>query len=260
LETAAARNHRKRGSLRHPRSRKVALSRKSLHDQVAEQLRDMIVRGDLRQGEKVPVAELAKELGVSLTPLREALKVLAEDQLIELTPNRGARVLSFTPEEAEKLFEVIAVLEGAAAELAAVHMTTSQLAELEEMHAQMRLHYERHERTLYFDLNSKIHKSIVEFANNEVLTRTHTKLNVRASRGRYIAIIDAGRWSEAMAEHEAVMEAFRNHDPATAMSVWRMHLKRSGEVTCDVLRRRIAGELDAEFQPVTDSGGPQSGV
>jgi DNA-binding GntR family transcriptional regulator len=91
----------------------------------------------------------------------------------------------------------------------------------------------------------------VEFADNEVLARTHTKLIVRANRGRYIAIIDAERWREAMAEHEAVMEAFRNRDPVAAMSIWRMHLKRTGEVTCEVLRRRIAGELDADFRPVT---------
>lgn len=251
METIREKTGRRRTALRQPRQRKTPISRQSLHHQVAERLRDMIVHGDLREGEKIHVATLAEDLGVSLTPLREALKVLAEEQLVELTLNRGARVLPFTPEEVENLFEVIAVLEGVAAEYAAHRMTAEQLAELEEMHAQMRVHYDQHERAPYFDLNSQIHRTIVEFADNEVLARTHTKLIVRANRGRYIAIIDAERWREAMAEHEAVMEAFRNRDPVAAMSIWRMHLKRTGEVTCEVLRRRIAGELDANFLPVT---------
>ncbi len=231
------------------RRRKRLLSRSSLHQQVAEHLRDMIVHDDLPPGEKVPVAALATRLGVSLTPLREALKVLAEEQLVELTPNRGARVLAFTAEEATELFEVIAVLEALAAEQAATGMTEAQREELESLHAKMREHFERREKDAYFALNNRIHELIVRNSGNEVLIGTHAKLLVRARRGRYLAIIDPDRWQEAMQEHEAVMAAFRARDAARAMAVWRVHLQRSGEVVSEVLRRQHEQETGSDPQP-----------
>ena len=117
-----------RHSPRLTKRRKRVLTRQPLHHQVADELRDMIVHGELAEGAKVPVTELARTLGVSFTPLREALKVLAEDNLVELLPNRGARVKMHTVEEAGQLFEVIAELEALAAELAARKMTDDELA------------------------------------------------------------------------------------------------------------------------------------
>ncbi|HSF93960.1 MAG TPA: GntR family transcriptional regulator [Thermohalobaculum sp.] len=220
------------------RPRKTVLSRQSLHHLVADQLRDMIIHDELAEGQKVPVSELAEDLGVSLTPMREALKVLAEENLVEILPNRGARVKVHTVNDARQLFEVIAGLEALAAELAANRMTEAQMAELEKLHAEMRGFYESRQRTEYFDLNSRIHQAVIDFAGNDVLSATHTKLSVRANRGRYIAIADPDRWRQAMDEHEALMQAFRDGDADTARRVWRAHLQHTGEATCEVLRQR----------------------
>ena len=233
--------------------RKRTISRQSLHGQVAERLRDMVVHGELPPGEKVPVAALSQTLGVSLTPLREALKVLAEEGLVELTPNRGARVIPYTVEEAEAVFEVIAGLEGLAAELAASRMSDENLTNLEEAHKQMRSYFEEGERDLYFEINSNIHETIVRYSSNYILINTHAKLMVRANRGRYIAIIDPERWREAIAEHDAVMEAFRARDAERAGRVWRVHLLRSGQAVQKALRRQSAGEIGADFKSLTDS-------
>lgn len=235
------------------RRRKTRITRQSLHNRVGSRLRDMIIHGELAPGEKVPVAMLSRTLDVSLTPLREALKVLAEEGLVELTPNRGARVLSYTPEEATALFEVIAGLESLAAELAAERMTADQLARLEAMHVAMRDHYENREKDPYFDLNNRIHEAIVAYTGNDILVATHAKLMIRARRGRYIAIVDPNRWREAMAEHEAVMSAFAARDSEQARMVWRLHLQHSGEVVSSVLKRQRDGELGADFRTLAAS-------
>lgn len=239
-------------SLKLPGQRKAPISRDPLHIQVANRLRDMIVHGDLKPGEKVPFAALAADLGVSLTPLREACKVLAEDGLVEQTPNRGVRILPYTAAEATALFEVIAELESLAARLAALRMSDDDLANLEALHEQMRGEYESRSKDTYFDINSRIHRTIVALSGNAVLIGTHTKLMVRANRGRYIAIVNEDRWSEAMEEHEAVMDAFRRRDSEAAHSIWRTHLARSGEAVSAVLEQYDAGELDDAFQPSAD--------
>jgi len=206
----------------------LTIRRRSLHGSVADHLRAMIVQGELAPGQKVPMDALARSLGVSITPLREALKVLAEEQLVALTPNRGARVLSFTADEAAALFEVIAALEGLAAERAATRISAEHLEILEGLHFAMLSRFEAAEKTAYFDLNSQIHQQILKAAGNPVLIASHATLQMRAARGRYIAIIDQARWNEAMSEHEDIMSCLRERDPKRAAEVWRLHLLRTG--------------------------------
>lgn len=204
------------------------IDRRSLYDPVADQLRDMIVRGELPAGDKIRMSELAASLGVSITPLREALKVLAEEQLVELLPNRGARVAPFTVDDASALFDVIASLEGLAAELATAHLSANALDELEAKHKAMRAHFEKGEREPYFALNSWIHAQLIALSGNSVLEATHRRMMVRASRGRYMAIIDSRRWIEAMDEHEELMAALRQRDAEAAGRIWRKHMRNTG--------------------------------
>lgn len=206
----------------------LTIERRSLYDPVADQLRDMIVRGELLGGEKIRMVELADTLGVSITPLREALKVLAEEQLVELLPNRGARVVTYTAEAADQLFDVIASLEGLAAERAAMRMPGDALAEFEAMHAEMRGHFDAGEREPYFALNSRIHVQLIARSGNDVLIATHARLMVRANRGRYMAIVDNRRWQEAMDEHEQLMAALRRRDAEAAGRIWRAHMRHTG--------------------------------
>lgn len=232
---------------RRPRPRKVKLTRLSLPAQVAETLREMIVTGELEAGEKVPIAQLAGQLDVSPTPLREALKVLAAEGLVELLPNRGARVASYTVEDARHLFEVIAGIESLAAELAAQRMTEAERAELDALHAEMRGHFERGEKAEYFELNSRIHVRIIELARNEVLAGVHAGLMVRANRGRFLAITDPERWREAMDEHEELMAALRGRDWQRAAGIWRTHLQHTGRAVCTALAA-AGDDADTDIQ------------
>jgi DNA-binding GntR family transcriptional regulator len=214
---------------------KLIINRNSLHEDVARHLREMIVSGELKPGAKIPVAELSERLDVSLTPLREAMKVLAEEQLIELTPNRGGRVVPVTVEGTRSLFEVMAGLEAMAAELAAERMTDDQLATLEVMHAEMRRCLEVDEKEGYFALNRKIHDAIVDCVANPILTNLRSKLAVRAEQIRYISVQGGARRRQALQDHEDLMEALRRRDASSAYSVWRRHLIGAGEEACEVL-------------------------
>lgn len=217
------------------------MRRESLHAQATDHLRDMIVEGELEAGERISEQALCEELGISRTPLREALKVLASEGLVELLPNRGARVTRPTPGEVGELFEVIASLEGLAAELACMRIASADLRQLEEMHRRMlELHREgrRHD---YFELNHKAHQLIVTLAGNGILASTHERLMARARRSRYMAILSTERWNEAVREHVELMEAFAARDPARAAAIWRRHVGRTGEV--------VQKALEAGAQP-----------
>lgn len=224
-----------RGVLRPLRARKTPISRLPLNEQVAERLRSMIINGELEEGKKIPVSAISEKLGVSLTPLREALKVLAVEQLVELTPNRGARVLPVTVADMKALFEVTAELESLAARLAVERMSAEELQVLENMHSEMRGFFESRDRAAYFKLNNNIHVAIVEYSHNPVLVQMYKKVTVRVARVRFIAFHDTKRWEQAMCEHEDLMISFRERDKEKAAEIWRVHLQRSGAVTTKLL-------------------------
>ncbi len=206
----------------------IVVARQSLDESVADHLRSMIIRGELSPGDKLRLPELARELGVSTTPLREALKILAEEAIVEWTPGRGARVAPIRAEETGALFDVIASLEALAAELTAQRASAADFDELQMLHINMRACFERRERDPYFELNSRIHDRIFALAANPILQATRARLHVRASRGRYIAIVDETRWQEAMREHDELMRALVERDCARAHEIWRRHLINTG--------------------------------
>ena len=178
-----------------------------LHEAVVDRLRDMIIEGEIAVGERLHEINLAETLRVSRTPVREALKLLASEGLVDLLPGRGARVSGLSPDEVEALFEVISGLERLAAELAAVRMSTREFERLKRLHDKMAAHFQAGERHEYFSLNHEIHMGIVAASKNETLIATHAALMVKARRGRYTALASPERWREAMGEHEAQMES-----------------------------------------------------
>lgn len=208
-----------------------------LHEAVVDRLRDMIVEGALEAGARLNEISLADTLGVSRTPIREALKLLANEGLVDLLPGRGARVSRPTAKGVLELFEVISGLERLAAELAALRMTARDMERLKKMHDRMAAHFESGERREYFALNHQIHMSIVAGAKNETLASIHAGLMVRARWGRYTALASAERWAEAMAEHDELMMALMARDARRAGEILFQHDRRTGETTGGILDR-----------------------
>src|SRR6202043_1934525 len=141
----------------------------SLHDEILTRLRDHIVEGNIADGGRVPERQLCEMLKISRTPLREALKVLASEGLVELLPNRGARVRPVSEQDLGELFDVMGGLEGLAGRLACEHITCDEIAEVERLHYEMYGFYLHRDMHGYFRTNQMIHERIVEASRNATL-------------------------------------------------------------------------------------------
>ncbi len=212
------------------------IARPSLHDQLTGRLRGLIVEGELAPGTRVPERELCDRFQVSRTPLREALKVLASEGLLELTPNRGARVSQLTVQSVEELFPVMGALEALAGELAARRITSEGLAEIRALHYQMVLHYERRELAPYFRLNQQIHEKILEWAGNPTLVTLYRGLAGRIRRARYVANMSQDRWAQAVSEHEEILHALESGDGVALARVLKRHLRNKCETVIEALQ------------------------
>ncbi len=219
---------------------RVKLRTRPLHEGVESKIREMIVQGVVEPGEHLVEAKLCSRFNISRTPLREALKVLASEELVEIVPHRGARVALMSVEQSRHLFEAIAAIESAAAELAATRITDDELDQLTAMTEEMKRCAGQHNIKNYFDLNSRIHKHIITCSRNPVLLNSYETLVSRVSRGRYKALSSPGRLAEAIREHDAIIEAFRRRDSAAAATAWKAHLHRTGDTVCRSLSASAA--------------------
>lgn len=202
--------------------------RHGVHADVCGHIRDLIVHGELASGERINEVGLSEALGVSRTPIREALKVLAAEGLVELLPNRGSRVTTPSTDEIVNLFAVIAALERLAVETVTLQASTPALARLRALHDEMLRHYAEGDRDRYFELNHRIHETIISMADNPQLSRTHADLMTRARRPRFVAITTDGRWDESVKEHELVMSAMELRDARFAGEILFRHVLKTG--------------------------------
>jgi DNA-binding GntR family transcriptional regulator len=212
-----------------------------LHHNVTERLRDMIVENELPAGERIDEKALCDLFDISRTPLREALKVLASEGLVELLPNRGARVAQMTEREVVELFEVASGLECMAAELAAQRATEKELAELRRVHESMLRYYKAGRRSDYFRLNQRVHNTIIALAKNDVLTESHQSLMTRIRRARYQAIMSQERWDESVQEHEDLLAALEARDGPKAGAILRAHVLETGEAVSPAAESEESG-------------------
>lgn len=197
----------------------------ALHDEAAQRIRALIEAGELAPGSRIPEKRLCEEFGVSRTPLREALKVLAAEGLVELLPNRGARVVRLTRDMLEDTFAVMGALEALSGELACQRMTEAELAELQALHYRMLAHYRRREREAYFALNRRIHEGIIAAARNEALSDVYQRLSARVRQARYATRLSEAHWAQAVADHEAMNEALAARDGERLARILRAHLR-----------------------------------
>jgi DNA-binding GntR family transcriptional regulator len=210
--------------------------RHGVHADTCGRIRDMIIRGELDSGERINEMELCEVLGVSRTPIREALKVLAAEGLVALLPNRGSRVNTPSTDEIVNLFDVIAALERLAVETVTLKASVSELAQLRLLHDEMLQRHAEHDRDHYFDLNHQIHETIITMADNPQLTRTHADLMTRARRPRFVAITTDGRWDESVKEHELVMSAMEMRDARFAGEILFRHVLKTGTAYIQALK------------------------
>jgi len=200
------------------------IARRSLHDELVERLRDMIGSGTLASGEKIQEMALCRQFGVSRTPLREALKVLASEGVVTLQPHRGAVVASLSVPELEEVFPVMGALESLAGEIACRSISDKEIAAIAALHKKMVEHWRRRELQPYFKMNQAIHQAILEATHNETLKAVYRGLAGRVRIARYVANMSDDRWHEAVTEHEAMLAALQARDGARLASILKNHL------------------------------------
>jgi DNA-binding GntR family transcriptional regulator len=204
---------------------KLGIKRRYLHDEVAERLRELIRDGVLEPRARVNELELAERFGISRTPLREAIKILATEGLLDLLPNRGARVASISVEEADEVIEVVAGLEATAGELACRSITDAEVATIEAKHAAMLEAWRAADNAAYFTLNREIHEAIMAASRNATLQGIYATLSGRIQRARYAAHKTPEQWARAVREHEEMLALLKNRDGARLGSVLREHIR-----------------------------------
>lgn len=202
----------------------TAPRRASLHEELSVSLREIIVNGELPPGAKVPEKDLCEAFGVSRTPLREALKVLAAEGLVILEPNRGAWVSPITIEDLEEVFPVMGALEALSGELACSHITEAEIVEIQRLHAIMLEAHRSGDMQGYFAVNQQIHEAILSASRNHTLAVQYRSLATRVRRARYVANMTQERWDQAMAEHEEIIECLERRDGAALAEVLKRHL------------------------------------
>ena len=218
-----------------------SIVRRSLHDELVERLQAMIIEGDLAPGQKVPEKGLCAKFGVSRTPMREALKVLASDGLVTLTPNRGAWVTQLTLEDLEEVFPVMGALEALAGEMACMRISEAQVRRVRETHDKMIERYRSKDLPAYFRLNQQIHEVILNAADNATLSAQYRTLSSRVRRARYVANMSADRWAKAVAEHEEIIAALEARDGPKLAEILKRHLANKFATVRDWLETRDAG-------------------
>jgi DNA-binding GntR family transcriptional regulator len=222
----------------------IPLRGTSLHDGVAARLRAMLFDNQLQPGQWVDEKALAAAWQISRTPLREALKVLAAEGLVELVPQRGCRVVELTEDDADALFPVMALLEGRCAHEAAQRATDDDLRALRRLHEDLERHAAAQDIDGYYRVNHLFHSRVQQLAHNRWLDRCTGDLRkfVRLMRGVQLSL--PGRIDASLKEHRALIDAFEKRDAERAERAMNAHLMAQ-LVALKKLRRTLKRTADA---------------
>jgi DNA-binding GntR family transcriptional regulator len=223
------------------------LERQRLHDTVLEHLQTLIIEGVLAPGSKLNERELCERLGISRTPLREAMKVLASEGLIETVPNRGAFVSRMSDTEIWETFEMMSGLEAMSGELAAQRISPAEIAEIKTLHKAMLGCRANNDLSGYYSRNQAIHNLINAAARNSVLRQIYLSVNRRLAALRFKSNFQEAKWDRAVHEHEEMIVALEARDSMRLAAILRQHLlDKRDSVMADMHAARAAQDKAAQ--------------
>jgi DNA-binding GntR family transcriptional regulator len=223
----------------HPRQAATAaegpIVRRPLQEEVAVRLRDLITQGLIPAGARLNEVALCAQLGVSRTPLREAVRMLAGEGLVELVPARGALVRRLTLKDVADSLVVLKSLEMLAGRLACSAGSDSGIAAVEALHHDMMQRYKVQDRLGYFKLNQSIHTGIVALPGNATLIWAHEAIQSRMKHIRFIGNAGPVKWADAVAEHEEMIRSLKARDGEALASILGKHLDNTYERVKDMI-------------------------
>ena len=201
----------------------VSLTPRALYVEVAELLRERIFSRELAPGSWIDELKLAEEYGISRTPLREALKVLATEGLVTMKVRRGAYVTEVSERDLTDVYHLLALLESDAAGVVATQASESQLHELQDLHRELEKATGNRER--FFEINEAFHTRLLEIANNRWRDQMVADLRKVMKLNRHNSLLKSGRIEESLAEHRAIMAALSARDAEATALRMRDHFR-----------------------------------
>ncbi len=237
------------------------ISAKSLHEEVASQIRQMIRDGLLRRGQKIDEIYLGESMGVSRTPVRESLRILQAEGLVELIPHKGSYVSRPQPDEIRDMFEVMGLLEGTCAKLAAQKMNQKDFKRIEALHGELERHYQNRDHEAYLSANNDLHVLIQDLTGNKTLKEVINGLRRKILLYRHRQLYHLDRFDQSMQEHRTILEAFRNREEPLAEACMKQHLANQCKALLE-LYQSTKGEVEhgkgrrkrVNLKPVTKKG------
>ena len=205
----------------------IALAPRALYEEVAELLRQRIFRRELEPGSWIDEVKLAQEYGISRTPLREALKVLAAEGLVTMKVRRGAYVTEVSEQDLAEVYHLLSLLESDAAAVVAERASDAELQELQALHRE--LEGATADRDRFFAINERFHMRVLEIAGNRWRNQMVADLRKVMKLHRHNSLLKSGRIEESLAEHAGVMRALAARDAEAARARMQEHFRNGLE-------------------------------
>lgn len=202
----------------------------TLREKILETIRDAIISGALKPGEKVAEPELAERFGISRTPIREAFRQLESEGYLTVIPRKGAVVVSFTEKDVEEFYAIKSILEGYAASKACEHLTPRELDKLQAINAKLHNLAGQTDIKNFFKIHNDFHELFIRAAGNEKLYDLIMNLVSKFQRLRIASLSLPGRMLISVEEHEKIIEAFRKNDPELVERLVRKNAEYGGKV------------------------------
>ncbi len=219
------------------------ITRKALYQEVADRLRERIFRHELAPGQWIDEQEVAEQLGISRTPVREALKALAAEGLVTLSPRRGSFVTQISDKDLDDIFAILVLLEGYAARLAAERIGEAERVTLTELHERLEAAYRAGDIDAFFDANQAFHREVQRLSDNPWLLATIDDLRQKIKLSRHQSLFSRGRLAQSLAEHRALLSALLQGDAERSDALMRDHLSHGRAA----IRAALAAETTNAF-------------
>jgi DNA-binding GntR family transcriptional regulator len=213
---------------------------RSLVEVIFRQMEGMILSGNIQPGERINESKISNLLGVSRAPIREALRLLASNGILEIRANRGMFVRDIKVQEVDELYDIRAALDALAGERAAALIHEEQLPVLQKWIGEMALHAEANDVEAYYRANINFHTAIVEIAGNENLLSIYEGIRKRMSLFRKASLSLPGQLSVSLRKHEKILAAIASQDPAKAGNMLRSHTLEAKKTLLRAIRDKKA--------------------
>lgn len=217
--------------------RKPIERHQTLREKILESIRDSILKGQLKPGEKVAEPELAERFGISRTPIREAFRQLESEGYLTVIPRKGAVVTSLSEQDVEEYYAIKSILEGYAAQVAALRMTEKDIERLEAINDRLQQLADEEDFKAFFKVHNEFHELFIKASGNKRLLETISSLMMKINRLRMASLSLPGRMQISVQEHKKIIAAFRDKDPVLADRLVSKTAAYGGQVLIQYMAR-----------------------